>query len=1164
VLKSVAISVLGCLLLVGSPRSAWAEDTADYVRDVKTTLKSRCYACHGALKQEAGLRVDSVAGLLAGGDSGPAVSPGDPEGSLLVERIASHDDAKLMPAEGRPLAAEEIAKLRAWIAAGAAAPSDDRPEADPREHWAFRRPVRPAVPATVDPAWVRNPIDAFIAAEHERRNLTPSPEADRPTLLRRAYLDLIGLPPTRDELHRFLADDSPDAYEQAVDRLLASPQHGERWGRHWMDVWRYSDWYGRRTVPDVMNSYPMIWRWRDWIVRSLNEDRGYDRMVLEMLAADEVAPEDDEAIVATGYLVRNFFKWNYNQWMKDNVEHTAKAFLGLTLNCAHCHDHKYDPISQQEYFQFRAFFEPLELRQDRVARSPDPGPFQKYIYGKAYGPIPGGMIRVFDEKLDAETFMYSGGDERNKIEGRPPVEPKAPAVLGVEQPPVSLVTLPPVAAYPGSKPFIQAEERAKRQAAVAEAERKLAEARAAFAASAAPLEAELQAAKERLAANEAAAGGEKTSQALAGKQSLFLDARQGRRALANPVSAVGAVRDGSTVSFQIKLWADGHANFQLGLDISTGATGAYVGFEQGKIVSYKPGTFDVVEIGRYDLAAGENHFQVTGIIDAARDQLAITVKRLSDGQVLVDSASAALHGWNPRGRPQQGVFIDARPGTAVAFDEIVFAHPGESPVLRVDFEEPDCPANQDVVGRQGWLATAYCVSPAISLVGSRGISADAMSEAERQLTLAQNRFDAVRLAVSASEANLQAAKLEWASLEARIAAGHARFTQAADAKQLATEASQAERAAAHAKAAAEEQAALQGFAAIEAKAGTDAERAAAQKKLDAARQAVAAATQAARQASEEFALLSPVYPAESTGRRTALAMAIIDRNNPLTARVAVNHLWMRHFGQPLVPTVFEFGRNGKLPSHPELLDWLAVELMDGGWRMKRLHWLIVTSSAYRMSSAARLATANGQADRENRWLWHFPRRQLEAEAVRDSVLSAAGQLDLVLGGQEIEHAQAAATRRRSLYISHHGEAREELLEMFDAANPAECYRRRQTVVPQQALALVNAELTLEPSRVLARQLWKEAVAHSADESQRDAAFVDAAFEQLLTRLPSVEERQEALNLLRRQMEVYRATPPGGGTADLVDASRPAADLALRAKESLVHVLYSHHDFITVR
>ncbi len=270
--------------------------------------------------------------------------------------------------------------------------------------------------------------------------------ATKRELIRRVTLDLIGLPPTREETLMFLGDHSADAYERLVDRLLARPEYGERWGRHWMDVWRYSDWYGRRAVPDVMNSYPQIWRWRDWIVRSLNEDKGYDRMLMEMVAADELCPTDDANVVATGFIVRNWYKWNYETWMKDCVEHTGKAFLGLTLNCAHCHDHKFDPITQEDYFRFRAFFEPLELRHDRVRGEADPGPFKKYVYAESYGPIKSGAIRIFDEKLDAQTFMFSGGDARNRIEGKPPVDCGPPrhsrSMVSVSRPWICLLNQP--------------------------------------------------------------------------------------------------------------------------------------------------------------------------------------------------------------------------------------------------------------------------------------------------------------------------------------------------------------------------------------------------------------------------------------------------------------------------------------------------------------------------------------------------------------------------------------------------------------------------------------------------------------------------------------------------------------------------------------------------
>ena len=219
--------------------------------------------------------------------------------------------------------------MRAWIDQGAEAPADERPQPDPREHWAFRPPVRPAVPgSTTDAGWVRNPIDAFLAASTSSTGWSRSPPPPPAMLLRRVYLDLTGLAPTPEELRAFLADPSDEPTKRVVDRLLASPRYGERWGRHWMDVWRYSDWDGYGA--EVRESQPHIWRWRDWIVESLNADKGYDRMVVEMLAADEAAPATRRHLRATGFLVRNWYKFNRNVWLDDTVEHTAKAFLGLT------------------------------------------------------------------------------------------------------------------------------------------------------------------------------------------------------------------------------------------------------------------------------------------------------------------------------------------------------------------------------------------------------------------------------------------------------------------------------------------------------------------------------------------------------------------------------------------------------------------------------------------------------------------------------------------------------------------------------------------------------------------------------------------------------------------------------------------------------------------
>ncbi len=434
-----------------------AEDV-DYLRDIKPVLTARCYACHGALKQEAELRLDTVSLMRKGSYTGPVIEPGKVEESYLVDALSGSAGFR-MPPEGEPLSDEQIGMIQSWIAAGAPAPEDEAPQQDPKDHWAFQPPTRPEVPPVRDPDWSANPIDAFLAYEHDRQGLVPVPPADRAMLLRRVALDLTGLAPTREELHAFLADDRPDAYERAVDRLLESPHYGERWGRHWMDVWRYSDWdgYGK----EVRESQPHIWRWRDWIVESLNADTGYDQMVRAMLAGDEIAPDDPETLRATGYLVRNWYKFNRNIWLDSTVEHTPKAFLGLTIACAKCHDHKYDPISQADYYRFRAFFEPHEIATDRLPGQADTSK--------------DGLVRVYDAYADRPTYLFQRGDEKQPVEDHP-LEPAVPGMFdaGLD---ITPVTLPTEAYYPGARDYLRRETLAAAEAVVETARAELEKAR---------------------------------------------------------------------------------------------------------------------------------------------------------------------------------------------------------------------------------------------------------------------------------------------------------------------------------------------------------------------------------------------------------------------------------------------------------------------------------------------------------------------------------------------------------------------------------------------------------------------------------------------------------------------------------------------------------------
>jgi hypothetical protein len=434
---ALLVGVLVCVAIAG--RSASAADAATWSESLKKVFADRCFACHGALAQQAGLRVDTAAGLLAGGDAGPVVVPGDPTAGSLLARIVHADPAERMPpeGEGEALTAGQIETLKAWIAAGCPAPPDEKPESDPRDHWAFRPRVRPAVPVVTHPERVRNPIDAFLEAARERTGIAPQPEAPRHLLVRRLHLDLIGLPPGREELAAILADTSPDWYENLVDRLLADPRHGERWGRHWMDVWRYSDWWG--LGDQLRNSQKHIWHWRDWIVESLNADTGYDEMVRLMLAADEIAPDDLSRQRATGFLARNWFLFNRTPWMDETVEHVAKGFLGLSLACAKCHDHKYDPLRQEDYYAMRAFFEPLHARLDVVPGEPD---LER-----------DGIPRVFDGLPDAPTFLFVRGEDTKPDTSRS-IPPGVAAVFDFSPVLVRAVALPKSESQPARRPWV--------------------------------------------------------------------------------------------------------------------------------------------------------------------------------------------------------------------------------------------------------------------------------------------------------------------------------------------------------------------------------------------------------------------------------------------------------------------------------------------------------------------------------------------------------------------------------------------------------------------------------------------------------------------------------------------------------------------------------------
>jgi hypothetical protein len=725
----------------------------------------------------------------------------------------------------------------------------------------FKQVKRPHVPrdSGLNSTWPINEIDHFIAAEHRARGLTPQTPAEPEILLRRIYLDLTGLSPSPADIRRFIKESSSNrnAYEEVVDKLLDDPAYGERWGRHWMDVWRYSDWAGYKAA--LRDSQRHIWHWRDWIIESLNRDKPYDRMLVEMLAADELVPEDADAIRATGFLARNYFR-DRDAWMDNVVKHTSQGFLGLTVGCAKCHDHMYDPISQRDYYSMRAIFERYNVRTDRI-----PG-----VLDVAKNGIP----RAYDNSLTAETWLFESGDERRPLKDDA-IPPGVPESLGGSFT-IEPVSLPLFASKPDRRKFVKRDLIAQAKKAVADAKGELA----------------LQAADAKLAA-----------------------------------------------------------------------------------------LITVLEI-----------------------------------EVMEDGGKKDSEAW-----------------TAAAMKLVELQR-------------------QAVVSDVRWK-----------------LSAGNAAVAKAETVLENARKDKSKTNDAKAEKSLATAKKNVVAVEKLLTAAEKALTAEVTTKYVPRKQS--------------------------------------------------------------------TYPATSNGRRLAFARWLTARQNPLTARVAMNHIWLRHFGQPIVPTVNEFGGNGREPTHPALLDWLADEFMARNWSMKEIHRLIVTSASYRMSSLSN--SSNVAADPDNHFLWRMPTRRMEGEIVRDNLLHISGRIDRTMGGPDIDNKLAQTSMRRSIYLRHAHEKLVEFVQIFDGPSVTECYMREDSVKPHQALALANSPLTVEGSSKLAKRLHEETDGLSEP-------FIEEAYMTILSRRPMPEEAALCRNFL------------GNGKPD---STTPAT---LPRCEKLINVLFNHNDFIAIR
>lgn len=1073
-----------CLACAVFFANAHGQESVDYATEIKPLLQEKCWSCHGVLKQESGLRLDHRELMLAGGDSGSVVDLEATSESLLLTRVQTNDvDLRMPPVgEGSELSVVQVDLLKRWIKGGAKAPDEDI-VASPLDHWAFQ-----AVDLSVNRRLGdgTNPIDALLNAKHQALGLKAVDQADRSLLIRRLYLNVIGLPPTVQQLQ----DTRP--LEQIIDKLLTSPQHGERWARHWMDVWRYSDWYG--LGKQLRYSQKHMWHWRDWIVKSLNDDKGYDRMVLEMLAGDELDPSNPDAITATGFLARNYYLFNRTTWLDQTIEHTGKAFLGLTLNCAKCHDHKYDPISHVDYYQFRALFEPHHIRLDLIPGVVDPDK--------------DGLPRAFDRNADAVTQLHVRGDPKNLDESLL-IKPSVPALFAKWQPEIQSVSLPPEAYAPVMRDDVVDQIRQGLVDAIEVAEEK-------FAAAAKDLE---------QSAVIADAGDSDVTVADTESQKAWLFEDQFDSLDTERWEVVGA-------------WSEGS-----GKVIRTTATRDE---EFLRLKELLPDDFELT--CRYTTTGGATYKSVTFRFDESEDRrfanFVYTSAHQPGPKVQIAEVRQGKSSYPAAGRAGRKIEVGQAYELKIAVrNRLVNVWLDGEFALSYELSDRGFDRRLSLSGfdatvafdsiRVRSLPASIRMTPAAS-----GATGETLSvEQAYQLAVAKRSLEQQRL--KEFDAVIAADQCKAKRIAGRVVPGQKKLAQTAAYEQAQLRLKEAQ------------------WKLL--KLGDTPENLTALKKqVESAEGKLATVVEdGGDYLSPMLAMVALTGPGDdqskhetmflptSTGRRLALAEWIVSEQNPLMARVAVNHVWLRHFGEPLVESVFDFGLRAKEPVHLDVLDCLAAEFIQSGYSFRHLHRLILTSEAYQRTTSSLHGDAETRkVDPANKYLWKMNTRRMESQVVRDSLLQLAGTLDVTMGGASV--AVGPDSRRRSLYFLHSRDQHDLFLSTFDDADLLQCYRRSESVVPQQALALANSKLALTAAAEIEKRI-------SETVSELDQVeFIQAAFETLLARAATGQEVQACVGFCQQVDDL------------LTKEAVAETDRTSRIRKRLIDSLLNHNDFISIR
>lgn len=872
----------------------------NFAIDIQPILAQRCYKCHGSTAAEAGLRLNTrdaaVAKLESGGH---AVIPGKIDASTILQRLRSTDDDQRMPPEGKPLSEEQIAKIESWIQQGA----------DWAEHWGFQKPVRPAIPDTSNSAWAQNPIDAFILATLDAAALTPAAAANKVTLIRRAYYDLIGLPPTTQQVDEFLADRSKNAYERIIDRLLESDQYGEKWARHWLDLVRYAETNGYERD----GRKELIWKYRDYVIQAFNEDKPFDRFVQEQLAGDELADVDAASITATGvYRLglwddepadRELSRYDY---LDDILRTTSETFLGMTVGCARCHDHKIDPIAQKDYYTLLAFFSDI---------TPHGGGASNHV-----------PISKPEDKIVFEAKVAQKKQRKEALEQQISLL-KSEFLVGLMK------------KYP-----------------------KL--------------------------------GGKSAGATLPEDGVLISDS------IANGQDWIYTTDQPADhwfeIAFDAAQWRTGLGGFG-----TKGTPGAVVRTEWRSKDIWLRKDFRLAEIP---------------------DPLSLKIHHDEDATVYLNGKQiASLPGYGP-----DYVTID------VTEKSLNLLQTGRN-VLAIHCSQTGGGQYIDA-----GLSTDRSATPAamhVAKFGEEILGKDKLQQ-----------WSQLRQELTASRDQQFEYKTDFA-MAVRDQGPHKTWILGRGSPEMKGD---------------EVQPAFPG-------------------------------------------ILNPPAPtiqpggAGSSGKRRALAEWVASSENPMTARVMVNRIWQHHFGRGIVRSTSDFGYQGIPPTHPELLNWLAADFVDHGWKMKRMHKLMMMSATYQMSSRGNDAAI--AKDPVNDLFWRFNMRRLTAEEIRDSILFVNDTLNAKMFGASVFPplpAEVLATSstpgsvwgnstkedavRRSIYVHVKRSLRVPMLESFDAPDPdTTCAARVATTVPTQALGMLNSLFITEQATKLAARLEAEAPNRTEDQ-----------------------------------------------------------------------------------